>query len=728
MSSLNHDIISCLRKVFGFNSFKVFQKEIIQAILTGHDIFVIMPAGAGKSLCYQLPAYLLKGACIVISPFISKMKDQTDSANNNGLKTGCLNSIQTESERDDVLAGLKSESYDLLYVSPDYFTKSFFLNIIRHIKLCLFVVDEAYCISELSPDFIPKYRNCLKIFSSLPDIPVAAFTATANHKVQIDIINKLKIKPSNIIRTLFNRSNLVYRVIPKNDINKQILDILNKHPNRPGIIFRTTIKNVENTVNLLAKYNIKALPIHKALTEKSQKDNLMKFNHDKIPVIVTTISFPIDIEKSNIRFIVHGDLPKNMGNYYQETAHAGRDGEYADCVLLYKREDILKTRYLINQISVSSERQHLLKSLNDISGYIQTNQCRRRQILRYFGEKFPAENCCACDICLGEVEKIDATTDAELILSTIKTTGNQFEANLIIDIITGSNTVQIRKHKYNELKIYGIGRDKNKKHWWQVIDNLVAQKYLIQTEGSKSFLKVSPKAHAVRKGVLDICVVRQKKKKKIQHKSENNEIYTIKLFEKLRILRRRVASIQNVSPYIVFSDRTLHEMAHYHPTTAQEMSSITGVGEIKMKRYGIIFLKEIIQFNEKYPDINSQKELNSLKKNEFISLNQIRKKTINETIEKTWRMLKDGFSVEQISSLRGLTVGSIIAHIERLILSGKDININLFISNDKQIKIEKLFIRLNTNILSEIVNASKGSISYDEARLVRAILKKAGQL
>ena len=274
---MNHHILISLRKVFGFHSFKAFQKEIVQTIIKGHDIFAIMPAGAGKSLCYQLPAYLLQGTCIVVSPFVSKMKDQADSAITNGLKADYLNGTQTEKERGYVFTGLKSESLDLLYISPEYFVKNAFLNIIKHIKICLFVADEAHCISEWSPGFIPKYRTCSKIFYSFPDIPLAAFTATATHKVQLDIINRLKIKLTNIIRTSFNRSNLVYRVIPKDDINKQILDIVKKHPNQSGIIFRTTIKSVENTVSSLAKCNIKALPFHKALSEKTKKDKQSSF-------------------------------------------------------------------------------------------------------------------------------------------------------------------------------------------------------------------------------------------------------------------------------------------------------------------------------------------------------------------------------------------------------------------------------------------------------------------
>ena len=597
------DIAGALKKVFGFHSFRANQEEIVRAVLGGRDAFAVMPTGGGKSLCYQLPAYLLDGTCVVVSPLISLMKDQVDAAKSNGLTAEHLNSSLTAAQRRDVGRKLTAGRLDLLYVAPERFAADGFLDILKTVPICLFAVDEAHCISEWGHDFRPDYLSLSLIVEHFGDSPVAAFTATATQRVQRDIIERLALRDPHTVRASFDRPNLFYQVEPKDDADAQILSFVLSRPGEAGIVYRTTRDSVEGTAAYLASGGVKALPYHAGLENDVRKKHQDAFSRDEVDVIVATIAFGMGIDKSNIRFVVHGDLPKNMESYYQETGRAGRDGEPAHCLLLFGRGDIVKIRYFINQVEDETERSIAGEKLNQIVNFASVNACRRRRILAYFGEQLEGPNCGGCDVCSGRTEQIDATTDAQILMSAVARTGQRFGAMHIVDVVTGADTQRIRRLRHDLLKTYGAGAGRDKQYWRRIVDDLLAQECMVRTEGEYPVLKLAPRGKDVLYGRREFHVLRQPSKRRRRARPADAVIeYNHALFEELRAVRRRLAADRNVPPFIIFSDRTLHEMAAHLPTTPDEMRNITGVGENKLRQYAGDFLPVVGAYVRGHPD------------------------------------------------------------------------------------------------------------------------------
>ncbi len=598
-----------LRDVFGFDAFRPNQAEIVAAILRRQDAFIVMPTGGGKSLCYQLPAHILDGTCLVISPLISLMKDQVDAAVANGLRAALLNSSLSVAQKRAVESELAAGRLDLLYVSPERFAMPAFIDLLKRITLAFVAVDEAHCISEWGHDFRPDYLNLSTIAATFPAVPVTAFTATATHQVQADIVSKLGLRSPHVVRASFNRPNLFYKVVPKDKPADQILRFVRTHPGEAGIIYRTTRKSVEQTAAQLARHGIKALPYHAGLGEAERIRNQESFNTDAASVIVATIAFGMGIDKSNVRYVLHADLPKNMESYYQETGRAGRDGDPAQCLLLFGYGDIPKIRFFIDQMTDDRERAHALKCLNDMVHYATVHACRRRRLLGYFGEPWPAagntlqatDQPC-CDICSGEVECLDATTDAQIIMSAIARTGQRFGITHIVAVITGEVSDRMQQLGHDRIKTYGAGRDRDKRHWRQVIDNLLAQDLIAQTGDEYPVLKLQPGAREVLFDGREVRVLKahipraagqsRKRTGAMIDGHGGNEA----LFEALREVRKALAAGQGVPPYVIFSDRTLHEMARTMPGSREALLAVSGVGAHKLERYGDAFLESIAAF------------------------------------------------------------------------------------------------------------------------------------
>jgi ATP-dependent DNA helicase RecQ len=592
-------VSGALKRVFGFDSFRPYQEEIVRAIVQGQDCFIVMPTGGGKSLCFQLPAHLLPGTGLVVSPLISLMKDQVDAAKGNGLRAAFINSSQTDQERIKVFRELQEGRLDLLYVSPERFAMETFLNALKRASLCLAAIDEAHCVSEWGHDFRPDYLFLSEIVKRFPELPLAAFTATATRRVQQDIIERLGLRQPYVVRASFDRPNLFYEVVPKTDAEKQILDFVRERPGDPGIVYRTTRESVEETADLLKTHRIRSVPYHAGLDDETRRRNQEAFNRDEVEVVVATIAFGMGIDKSNVRFVLHADLPRNMESYYQETGRAGRDGEPAKCLLLFGRGDIPKIRYFIDQIEDETEKRRSLARLNEMVNYAGNGQvCRRRRILAYFGEEYSRDHCNACDFCSVTMDEVDVTTDAQMVLSAIARTHERFGAVHIIDIVKGANTRRIRAFKHNRLPTYGIGREKDKQHWRQMIDDLLSLHIITQSEGQFPVLELTPEAHSVMKNKRVVKVLRRRETPvepafdTVAPESGNV------LFERLRALRRRLASNRGVPPYVIFSDRSLHEMVEMAPRTKNAFLQIHGVGETKWALYGELFLTEIKQFLE----------------------------------------------------------------------------------------------------------------------------------
>lgn len=621
-----------LKDVFGFHSFLPNQEEIVQAVLSRQDAFVVMPTGGGKSLCYQLPAHIMDGTCIVVSPLISLMKDQVDSAVATGLRASFLNSSLSASMKRQVEARLQAGELDLIYVSPERFAMPEFISRLKRVKLAFVAIDEAHCISEWGHDFRPDYLNLSTIVREFKDVPVTAFTATATHRVQDDIGAKLGLRSPHIVRASFNRPNLFYKVAAKEKPGDQILRFVSTHAGEAGIIYRTTRKSVEQTADMLTRHGIKALPYHAGFDDTTRVKNQDAFNRDEVDVIVATIAFGMGIDKSNVRYVLHGDLPKNVESYYQETGRSGRDGEPAECLLLFGYGDIPKIRFFIDQIPDEAERTRSIRCLSDMVNYATIHACRRKQLLNYFGEEYPGPEAAhpapgtrhalsCCDICAGEVESIDATEDAQILMSAIARTGEHFGINHIVAVVTGENSERILQLGHDRIKTFGAGKDRDKRHWRLIIDNLLAQGLIrIRTTsppqlgsfgraGGYPILRLQPESREVLFGGREVRVLKTRKMKGKRPRRAAVAAagtYNDDLFDQLRDLRKELASGQGVPSYVIFNDRTLHEMARFFPGTEAEMLQLTGVGETRLARYGRQFIDAIQSFLQAHPDLQPE--------------------------------------------------------------------------------------------------------------------------
>lgn len=589
------NVQTVLNTVFGFSSFKKNQEEIVSSLLKGQDVFAAMPTGGGKSLCYQLPSLILPGVTVVISPLIALMKDQTEGALQHGIAAACINSSLPEEDTIRVYRELHQGKIKLLYISPERFALTSFTVSLKELNISLIAVDEAHCLSEWGHDFRPDYLSLCRIRELFPDTIIAAFTATATRQVQEDIIRKLRLKNPLVVRASFDRPELSYRIVKKLQVNNQLLRLLKERQGKAGIVYRTSRKDVEKTAAFLVKNNIKALPYHAGLSDEERALNQEKFNNDEVDVIVATIAFGMGIDKSNISYVIHGDLPKNIEGYYQETGRAGRDGSDSECILLFSRGDCVKLNYFIERMPDPNEQHKARQNLHSMVRYATGNVCRRKQLLSYFEEEHPGE-CSNCDICNNENEEEDISIEAQKFLSAVIRTGESFGITHIIDVLRGSANARVMKFRHNEIKTYGVGKDRDKIFWHSVVDELLAQECLFQDIKRYNALVLTNRGYEVLYG----------RDKLFMLKTEDpvieapQEILTgdEKLFESLRGLRREIAKEKSVPPYVVFSDKTLKEMSFMKPETSEDFLLITGVGEKKLKEYGEMFLKEISRYLE----------------------------------------------------------------------------------------------------------------------------------
>lgn len=720
MSISKVQLRNAMERYFGFYEFRPGQEAIVDAILANKDVFAVMPTGGGKSLCYQLPACVLDGTCMVISPLIALMKDQVDAAVENGIRAAFINSTQSERERAAVLAKLVNRELDLLYVSPERFSQDQFKASLKHYPFTFVAIDEAHCICEWGHDFRPDYLNLSEIVKLLPDIPVAAFTATATDAIQQDIIRRIGLRDPFLHRGSFNRANLFYEVIDKVDGNEQVLDQIKRFPDESGVVYRTTRAAVEETASFLNANGIKALPYHAGLDDKVREQNQDAFSKDQINVIVATIAFGMGIDKSNVRFVIHGDLPKTMENYYQESGRAGRDGEAAKCILLYSRGDIPKMTYFIDKIENDLIKKQAYRSLDKMAAYASVQSCRRKSILAHFGEVLGEDNCGSCDVCLSDREVVDITRDAQIILSAIARSGERFGMVHVVDIVTGADTKQIRAQGHEQLKTYGAGKDKSKKEWYEIVDALKMKGIVRQTEGQYPVLVLTDDAKDVLFNSKKVTLVKRSIIQTKQIATSQPDLYDTALFERLRSLRRTIASDANVPPFVIFADSTLHDMARRFPQNHNQLLGITGVGSVKLERYGDRFIDVIVKYVQEFPD-SADRFKGTIKS---VSVKRPKTAGLSPTVLETFMFIQDGLSINEIAERRDLASSTIIDHIVKLIHQDKIESIDPYVGKSKFERIEKLFTALETSALKPLVETTNGEITYDEAQLVRAWISK----
>jgi len=595
-----------LKQYFGFSKFRPNQKEVVQALLEGKDAFVSMPTGGGKSLCYQLAGLLMEGLTVVVSPLIALMQDQVGAARELGLAAAFLNSSMKEQEIRAVYRRLHAGQIKLLYISPERFASSKFRTRLQEFEPGLCVIDEAHCISEWGHDFRPDYLELSRIRSEFPGSRIAAFTATATKTVQNDILKKLKMKDPFVVRASFDRPELFYRVMPKESVLDQILAFVQDRPGKSGIVYRSKRADVEATSEFLSKNGVNARPYHAGLPDETRRRHQERFVRDETDVIVATIAFGMGIDKSNVRFVVHGDLPKSLEAYYQETGRAGRDGLLSHCLLLHSPGDIRTQRYFIDQIEDAAEAARGRRNLETMLGYAQSSECRRTQLLNHFDEEHSG-NCGRCDVCTDQASTEDLTVDAQKLLSAVARTGERFGAGHVVDIVKGSDTEKIRERGHDALPTFGVGRGRPKKHWQQIVADLLAHGALVQDGGRYPTLSMSPAGRDILFGRAPFQVLRRQqpaillKRRGSAGRAEARaaaaggtarEIET-ELFELLRKKRLELSREKGIAPYMVFSDASLEEMAREIPRDRQSFLQINGVGRKKMKQYGAQFIEVI---------------------------------------------------------------------------------------------------------------------------------------
>jgi ATP-dependent DNA helicase RecQ len=604
------ELLAALKKHFGYDEFRPLQQEIMRDALAGRDVLVLMPTGGGKSLCFQLPALMRNGLTIVVSPLISLMKDQVDALQTSGIKATYLNSTLNRDEAKARWRGLHCGEYRILYVAPERLMLDTFLERALNWNIAQFAIDEAHCISEWGHDFRPEYRELNKLRKHLPDVPIMALTATATERVRADIIKQLNLRDLSCYVASFNRPNLTYRVVPKSAPYDQLLAFIRGRPNDSGIIYCASRKSTESLARNLNEDGVSAKPYHAGLTAAERTKHQESFLREDVRVITATIAFGMGINKPNVRFVVHYDLPKNLESYYQETGRAGRDGLPSECVLLFSASDVAKQLHFIDEKS-ENEARIARAQLRQMVHYAETRECRRATLLKYFGEEYPAKSetdgeyrpplqlsCDGCDNCLQPRETFDGTVHAQKFLSCVyrihAKSGFGFGLNHVVDVLRGADTEAMRQRNHNELSTYGIGGDLRRDAWQAIGRELLRLGLIECAPGRFATLTLTQAGRDALRDRISITLTKQIDSVARDQKHRAGAIECDEaLFERLRGLRRKLADERNVPAYVIFSDVSLREMARIYPTSAEEFRRVPGVGEQKLKDFAERFLTEI---------------------------------------------------------------------------------------------------------------------------------------
>ena len=718
MTAKKQNLSEALKKYFGFDKFKGDQQAIIQNVLDGRDTFVLMPTGGGKSLCYQLPSLLMEGTAIVISPLIALMKNQVDiiSSMSDEGTAHYLNSSLNKAAIDQVKADILSGRTKLLYVAPESLTKEDNVEFLKQAKISFYAVDEAHCISEWGHDFRPEYRRIRPIINEIGNAPVIALTATATDKVRTDIKKNLGILDADEFKSSFNRPNLYYEVRPKTkEVDKDIIKFIKQHPGKSGIIYCLSRKKVEELAEILRANDIRAAAYHagleSALRSQTQDDFLM----ERIDVIVATIAFGMGIDKPDVRFVIHYDIPKSLEGYYQETGRAGRDGGEGLCITFYAQKDLQKLDKFMEGKPVA-EQDIGRQLLAETAAYAETSVCRRKMLLHYFGEEYHEENCHNCDNCLHPKKKIEAHEQLCIVLSAIQALKENFRSDYVVDFVTGRETEEILAHKHQNHELFGAGEDFEEKHWNPVIRQALIAGYLKKDVENYGLLKLTALGKKFMKKPASFMIVEDNEFAEDYEASGEHEGVTSALDPilnaMLRDLRKKVSRQLERPPYVIFQDVSLEQMATDYPVTLEELKNIQGVGEGKIRQP---YAKEFVDLIKRYC------EENDIVRQSDLRVRTVAKKSILKV--KIIQAIDRQVALDDIATAQGLEFEDLLSEVEAIVYSGTKLNIDYFLDEvmdeDHIDDIYDYFAESETDSLEAAIDELGGECSEDEIRLVR---------
>ncbi|HTF21355.1 MAG TPA: DNA helicase RecQ [Chryseolinea sp.] len=707
-----------LKQIFGYSQFRGNQETIIRNLLDGKNTFVIMPTGAGKSLCYQLPAMVREGLAIVISPLIALMKNQVDQMNAYGVNARFMNSTLSKGEITRLKKDCMNGVVKLLYVAPESLNKEETIEFLKKVNVSFVAIDEAHCISEWGHDFRPEYRRIKNMIQNLGDMPVIALTATATPKVQLDIQKNLQMEEADVFISSFNRKNLFYEVRPKKETKKQLIKFLKDNKGKSGVIYCLSRKKVEEIAQLVSVNGFRAAPYHAGLDPDVRMKNQDDFLNEEIDIIVATIAFGMGIDKPDVRFVVHYDVPKSLEGYYQETGRGGRDGLEGHCLMFYSHNDLNKLEKF-NKDKPVQERENARVLLQEMEYYAESPVCRRRQLLHYFGEEYMQENCGMCDNCVHPRERFDGTEAVKLVIDTAKKTNERFGLNHLVHVIRGVEDEYVKSYGHFDLDVFGKGADEDADYWKSVVRQTLIYQYLEKDIDNIGVLKITPRGTAFLKRPHTIELARDHdfttavdEEEESSERPVINKSYDTKLFEMLKTLRKKIAREKSLPPFVIFQDPSLEEMATTYPTTNDELAQVNGVGMGKVNKFG----KEFLAVIRKYVDENDIETANEV----------VIKSSVNKSKTKILiiQQIDRKVDLEEIAEKARLSFEELLTEIENICYSGTKLNLNYYIDQvidaHKQDDIHDYFMNAETDSLEQALgDGTMSDYSEEEVRMMR---------